>query len=891
MATTPFALPRQTRETTILTGNGTVGPYGPTLFKVFDVDDVRVYQRPAGADAWQDVTGLVAITKTSGQPFDTFSVTFPAVVENATQLIFRSERVAERSLAVTRAGTVDSAQLEKELSKQATVQQEHRRDIDRAFKADYGQAGGRVATLPAGHFWKADADGNMVNGGSAADIAGAQGYAAQSAADRVQTGLDRAAAEGARDDTEAALAAAANAPQWSFANKAALALFAPAGPPATVTIDGQLYDYAAAGAPGHDGYAQDNANRYYVLRRSSIVELEAFRDNLDLDGPGDSSVGIAKALAMLGVQGGGKLIFPRQAVMRAKITNVPDNVEIDFNRSKLIAPNLTDTIIVSAQGSTSASTYSLFTGAAQLDQKIQVSGPVDFVVGDYIWIYDASARLSDGAVDINNEIRRVEGLSVAGALITVTLDMPLSFKKSAVAGGRRNVVKINFGKGRRLINLDTAAPEGSTGGATGVFARWLADSEIWHRRHTRGVGDANSIRACLRVNGGDAHSTDVQSAGHYHTGFVQGSRDCVWVGGYDYGVRHSVDMDSTDLCKVTGWVSDSSVSSPAAMAHNGAGGYGNHIEIEVRNGPDSSGGWGFFGTRGWNAVTGQGADESAYPILSPTVIVRGWQSRGAGSANFGVYFQQPARDMRVDCDIVNGDANSHDPAAGVTAAVRLYQAGNSGDIRIRKARGYAAALGIFSVGLSTNKKDIVNVEIDDVDYAKYGLYLSNSPGANLKRLVSGPNISVKLLHIDNGAAQPLRHLSIGDLRSSAPADKTLEMSGAGLGNVTGWIGSIDTPATIFTQTVAADFTLTREDIFNMGRLPRRIDGTAAANITAIEPGLFVGQRIGLWSGTSGTFPVTLKTTTANVAVAADRVLAVYPLYLTWIGGFWREDKA
>lgn len=72
-----------------------------------------------------------------------------------------------------------------DLDKLTRVGQEARRDIERALKVDFGQPGGRVEIPAPGHFLKADDEGNLVDGGSADDIAAAQANAAQVAADRV----------------------------------------------------------------------------------------------------------------------------------------------------------------------------------------------------------------------------------------------------------------------------------------------------------------------------------------------------------------------------------------------------------------------------------------------------------------------------------------------------------------------------------------------------------------------------------------------------------------------------------------------------------------------------------------------------------------------------------
>lgn len=93
-----------------------------------------------------------------------------------------------------------------------------RDDARRAFKAPRTTVVGDAPTmdvLAEGEFWVADADGNMVRGGDAGDIANAQGYAsaaAASAVDAAASAVDAQTAEdgavAARAATEAALAAA-----------------------------------------------------------------------------------------------------------------------------------------------------------------------------------------------------------------------------------------------------------------------------------------------------------------------------------------------------------------------------------------------------------------------------------------------------------------------------------------------------------------------------------------------------------------------------------------------------------------------------------------------------------------------------------------------------------
>jgi len=143
MTATPYPLPRETRESTILVGNGTVGPYAASLYKIFDTADVKVFAKALGETVYSDVTAGCTIAKVNpAAAYDYFTVTFGAAVPATTDWYHQARRTAERSVAVTRGGTLDSNQLEKELSKQATVESEVRRDLDRSahFPRDYAGA-------------------------------------------------------------------------------------------------------------------------------------------------------------------------------------------------------------------------------------------------------------------------------------------------------------------------------------------------------------------------------------------------------------------------------------------------------------------------------------------------------------------------------------------------------------------------------------------------------------------------------------------------------------------------------------------------------------------------------------------------------------------------------
>ncbi|RWN78080.1 MAG: hypothetical protein EOS02_09985 [Mesorhizobium sp.] len=206
MSATPYPLPRETRESAILVGNGTVGPYGPSLYKIFDILDVVVLARATGEDFFSDVTDQVTVTKTTNAAYDTFSVTFDAAVPASTEWQHQARRVAERAVAVTRAGTIDSNQLEKELSKQATTQSEMRRDVDSAYKAQVGSTPGYVVPGAAGELMQSDVGGNLV--GSGENVTSILGSTASAVAAAATAVINAAAAVAAKVAAEGAAGAA-----------------------------------------------------------------------------------------------------------------------------------------------------------------------------------------------------------------------------------------------------------------------------------------------------------------------------------------------------------------------------------------------------------------------------------------------------------------------------------------------------------------------------------------------------------------------------------------------------------------------------------------------------------------------------------------------------------
>ncbi|WDZ80918.1 hypothetical protein PWG15_24510 (plasmid) [Ensifer adhaerens] len=164
--TNPYPIPRSSRQTDVLVGNGgkVYGPFDG--FQIFDTEDVVVWSRGSAAAAFE--REAVTVAKVGGLSFDFFTITFAANVPATTEFVVSSERVAERAVGVKKGTMLDMTALEKELSKQATVLQELRRDLDRALKVQFhhppaavpgpqdnrvlGWRGGRLANVDPAEF-------------------------------------------------------------------------------------------------------------------------------------------------------------------------------------------------------------------------------------------------------------------------------------------------------------------------------------------------------------------------------------------------------------------------------------------------------------------------------------------------------------------------------------------------------------------------------------------------------------------------------------------------------------------------------------------------------------------------------------------------------------------
>lgn len=163
----PYPIPREIRQSAILLGDGG-NVYGPFDFKIFDAGDVEVFVRLPSAVEFLPVAAEV--TKVADLPLDFFTIEFPFAVEPAAAYIVRSARLHERSAGVKDGTRLDPDALEKELSKQGTVLQELRRDIDRTVMLELGAPGITINDeIPDGSVLMKSGD-RLVRGPSATDL-------------------------------------------------------------------------------------------------------------------------------------------------------------------------------------------------------------------------------------------------------------------------------------------------------------------------------------------------------------------------------------------------------------------------------------------------------------------------------------------------------------------------------------------------------------------------------------------------------------------------------------------------------------------------------------------------------------------------------------------------
>lgn len=304
MVNTPYPLPRQKRESDVLVGNGSAGPYGPSLYKIFDIEDVTIWTRPAGALSFSDVSASCTIVKTNGDQYDTFSVTFWEPIPASTEWYHSAKRVAQRSVAVTRAGSLDAPQLEQELSKQASAQSELRRDVDAIPRFRMGPDFDPIIEARPNEFLGLNTAGDKIIGkGKPGELGAGDMLASNNLSDvddaaearqNIGAGLGDMLKTNNLSDVDDAILAAGNLKLIERVSVAALLAdtimaYAPAtGKTAVVTgqnvrAAGFLYRIAASGASDHHAVTAGGVKLYLVASSALPLALGAAGDGVTND--------------------------------------------------------------------------------------------------------------------------------------------------------------------------------------------------------------------------------------------------------------------------------------------------------------------------------------------------------------------------------------------------------------------------------------------------------------------------------------------------------------------------------------------------------------------------------------------------------------------------------
>ncbi|YBV97524.1 hypothetical protein M1D80_11785 [Phyllobacteriaceae bacterium JZ32] len=303
--TNPYPIPRETRESQVLVGDGVSQTYGPFQFKIFDTVDVLVLTKAAGQSEWVETD--VYVNKTTNDPLSFFTITFPGVLASTTEFYVCGNRLQERTSDVTQGGALRSDELEKEESKQSVVLQEVRRDVGRAlrFPPDYTAS----ALLPVQEVGRALIWGprGLENGPNAEEIEFAEEYAeeAKEARDGAVT---------ARNEAVAAAGTVVNKIYESrtYAETQVIDTSAPlviTGGYANAGDEGGAEYFPSAGLPDHQGYFQDAAGKVFAITKRSVNLKQFGFDYSDLTGVAnknafDNAIGYIKSV------GGGQITVP-----------------------------------------------------------------------------------------------------------------------------------------------------------------------------------------------------------------------------------------------------------------------------------------------------------------------------------------------------------------------------------------------------------------------------------------------------------------------------------------------------------------------------------------------------------------------------------------------------
>ena len=299
----PYPIERENRQSPVLTATGGQTVFSATGFKIWDVEDLQIWKKPAASGPWAIVGTGFSVAKTSAEVFDHAVVTFDAGLDAGDLVQFRSARIHERLGSVTQGGIINSVNLERELDRLATMAQETRRDLDN-----------RAQFLPGGNGLEIEsqvlrnvADGNEdTDGVNRAQVVGLVAPYAALASDKA--------------DEAAASAASAAAQAFTFTLSAAPSSgLGVDGDTAFNIVDGSTY-LKTVGVWGLTGSLQGPALVGGMLAANNLGDLDSIPgslanlglENIDNTSDPDKPVSTAQQLALnykLGV-GGGVMIGP-----------------------------------------------------------------------------------------------------------------------------------------------------------------------------------------------------------------------------------------------------------------------------------------------------------------------------------------------------------------------------------------------------------------------------------------------------------------------------------------------------------------------------------------------------------------------------------------------------
>lgn len=169
MTAPAFPFDRSSRESSVFTGNGVTKTFGPSAFKVWDKADVEIWRMLPG-EAGFTRYNAATITLTDDAPA-TFTITFPSAPVLNAKWFYKGRRLHERSTAIAIANRIDARALDGELTRVGIIQQEHYREITRAFRSDPGvSTPSLVETLNSGRLLMAGPNSTVKNGPDYSEI-------------------------------------------------------------------------------------------------------------------------------------------------------------------------------------------------------------------------------------------------------------------------------------------------------------------------------------------------------------------------------------------------------------------------------------------------------------------------------------------------------------------------------------------------------------------------------------------------------------------------------------------------------------------------------------------------------------------------------------------------